>query len=149
MVVLTQSLPIRLVPEQRSVPLVRNNVVNDSCSREPSDSLAFNTKWMQDEVAPPCRPPPGVIASARSRSTPLIRFFALLNAMFLTASMSWVHQDRAARKSARMRRRKGTHAAFLFPWRSTVAARLMESFCWRSRGSRPFSITYPGRFCSW
>jgi hypothetical protein len=61
--------------------------------------------------------------------------------MFFAAPMSRIHQHRAARKSARMCRRKRTHAAFLFAWRITITVRSAGASRWRRRGSRPSSIT--------
>jgi len=142
-------LPIRLIPEKSGITLMRNNVVHDRRSREPFDSLAFDAKRMQGEVALPGRPPLGVIAPPRSRSAPLVALFAFLNTMSLTASMSRIYHHRAARKPARMRRCKRTHAALLFAPRITIAVRSMGTSSRRPRGSRPSSIKYTGRFCSW
>jgi len=79
----------------------------------------------------------------------LIDFFALLDAVFFATSVDGIHQDRAAWKPEWMLWSVRTHAAFLFFWRRSNNTRLMDASCWRRRGSRPFSITYPGRYRSW
>ena len=120
-----ERLPVRLVPEEIGIALVGNDVVHDRCCDESAHSLALGTKRMNGEIAFPCGAPPGVIATARSRSTSSLYLFAFLNPMLLAAPMSRIHQHRAARKSARMCRRNRTHAAFFFARRITITVRSM------------------------
>jgi hypothetical protein len=104
-----ERLPVRLVPKVIGIALVGNDEIHDRRCREPSHVLALGAERMRGEVTFPCGPPPRVIASARSRSAPLVALFALLNA-YVSGSADEqnppasgspeIHKDGLARKDS-------------------------------------------------
>jgi hypothetical protein len=120
---------------------VGNDVVHDRRRREPSHSLALGTKRMNGEIAFPRGTPPGVITSVRSRSALSIYLAAFLNAMFLAAPMTRIHQHRAARKSARMQGCERAHAVFLFSRSSEIRQHRRQVSFGTLTMDFPFSIT--------
>ena len=121
-----------------------DDVVHDGCGGEASHSLTLGTKRVGGKIVFPRCPPPGVIASARSRTAPLIDLFAFLDAMLLAASVRRINQHRATWKSARMQRYERAHAVFLFSRSSEIRQRRRQVSFRTLTMDFQFSITYPG-----
>lgn len=136
-----ERLPVRLVPEEIGIALVGHDMVHDGRCHKPAQPLALSTERMNGEITFPRGTPPGVIASARSGSTPSIYLAAFLNTMFIAAPMSRVHPRRAARKSARMHRRERAHAVFLFSCSREIRQRRRQVSFRTLTMDFPFSIT--------
>lgn len=62
-------LPVALVPEQRSVALVRRDMVNHVCRRGSPDLLAHDTERVGGEVDKTRTAPPNAVASAMCRAS--------------------------------------------------------------------------------
>jgi hypothetical protein len=69
---LTKRLPIRPIPEEIGVALVRNDVVGHGCRLNASLPPTLSAKRMNCKELLPCGAPSDVIASTRSRSASLI-----------------------------------------------------------------------------
>jgi hypothetical protein len=87
MALFAQDLPVRLVPKEVGIALVRHDVIHNCCGFNASLTSALNTKRVNCQKTFPGCTPSGAIAATSCRSASLIDLFAFLNAMLLASTM--------------------------------------------------------------
>jgi hypothetical protein len=141
MAVPAERLPVRFVPEQPVVSLVRDDVVDDRRDAGAAYLEAHDAERVRGEEALPRRAPPRAVAPGRSRRPGELEF----SRVPLAAALAPLYQGGAAGVAAGSLRGERGHAAFLF---ASIAARLRSTVrILDASFSRdfPLSMTYPGR----